>query len=56
MKLRATVLFLCLVIFGLQGCETFKGAKEGFKKDVQNLKDGNSGLNKMDAWIQKHLW
>ena len=43
---------LCVFIvslFGLCGCETFKGAADGFKRDWQIV-------NKWDAWFQKNYW
>ena len=44
---------LIIIIFGLilfiQGCATFKGAKEGVKKDWKSL-------GKVDDWIQENMW
>jgi hypothetical protein len=42
------VVVLGMMLF-LQGCATFKGAKEGFKEDWK-------ALTKADDWIQEHLW
>ena len=44
-------LFL-LVIFS-SGCETFKGAAEGFSLDWQSAKEN---VQKMDSWIRENLW
>ena len=40
-------LYLLLVV--LSGCETVKGAAEGFCRDWQNAK-------KVDDWMRKNLW
>ena len=60
-KKSAFFIFLFFIsLLGLQGCETVKGAGQGFKKDVQNalyqLTDQDSELKKADAWVQENLW
>ncbi|MGD9014543.1 MAG: hypothetical protein PVI33_00745 [Candidatus Omnitrophota bacterium] len=40
-------LYLLLIV--LSGCETFKGAADGFYRDWQNAK-------KVDDWMREHLW
>jgi len=45
--LSICVLYLFLML--LSGCETFKGAADGFYRDWQNAK-------KVDDWLQEHLW
>ncbi|MFC1658764.1 hypothetical protein ACFL1D_05210 [Candidatus Omnitrophota bacterium] len=44
-----TICGLCILLFALSGCETLKGAAEGFSQDWQNAK-------KVDNWLQEHLW
>ncbi|MCB9747120.1 MAG: hypothetical protein H6755_01790 [Candidatus Omnitrophica bacterium] len=39
---------IILTIF-LHGCETAKGAAQGFQKDWEDAKEA-------DKWIQEHLW
>jgi len=45
--------FLIIIVFGsvlfLQGCSTFKGAKEGIKEDW-------NAIRKLDGWIQETFW
>jgi len=44
---------LIIIFFGLmvlfQGCNTVKGATDGFKKDWKDL-------NVADGWIKENLW
>jgi len=44
---------LIIVLFGLmvllQGCNTLKGARDGFKKDWTEL-------NAADGWLKENLW
>lgn len=44
---------LIIVFFGLimlfQGCNTLKGATDGFKEDWKEL-------NKADGWVKENLW
>jgi len=42
------IILFTLMVF-LQGCNTFNGAKEGFKKDWIEA-------NREDGWIKKNLW
>ena len=48
------------VMWSLQGCETFKGAAQGFKKDVENTKYAftkeDGWAQKTDRWIQENMW
>jgi predicted small secreted protein len=45
--------WIVFVVLGLslclQGCETFKGAKDGFKKDWKNMQ-------KADDWMRENMW
>ncbi len=43
------LLIILIISFGLQGCETFKGAKEGFEKDLEKAKEA-------DTWFRKNAW
>jgi len=47
LKMLIIVLFGLMVLF--QGCNTLKGAKNGFKKDWNDL-------NKADGWIKENMW
>ena len=47
-KTYSGLLILCMVLL-LVGCETFKGAKDGFRKDWENLE-------KQDSWMRENLW
>jgi hypothetical protein len=42
-------LILLIAVFFISGCETFKGAYEGFKRDWDYL-------IKSDQWMQGSLW
>ena len=47
------------VVF-LQGCETCKGAANGFKQDVVNTKNAftkeDGWAQNADKWIQENMW
>jgi len=45
-----------IISITLQGCETLKGASQGFKKDIHNLVSKEGPVHKADDWIQKHMW
>ena len=45
--LAICVLYLLLIV--LSGCETVKGAAQGFTRDWQNAE-------KVDKWLRKNLW
>ena len=57
---------LCLLVavlgisLSLQGCETAKGAANGFKKDVHNtwyaFSKEEGWAQKSDRWIQENMW
>ncbi len=53
MKSKSLILIVLGMVIFLQGCETFKGAAIGFKKDVENTWNGAS---KADVWIKDTLW
>ena len=40
---------LYLLVMVLSGCETVKGAAQGFAKDWENAK-------KVDDWMRENLW
>ena len=48
-KAPLIILGLYLVLISLAGCETVKGAAEGFSRDWQNAK-------KVDKWMRENLW
>ncbi|MDE1921403.1 MAG: hypothetical protein KGJ09_07855 [Candidatus Omnitrophica bacterium] len=52
------ILFMSLLV--LTGCETVKGASNGFGQDMQNLsnpdKNGWNAIENADAWIRENLW
>ena len=49
-KLRRALMAVCLLnILVICGCETAKGAAQGFTKDWKNAE-------KVDAWMRKNLW
>ena len=56
MKLKITAGLLIVCLFMFQGCETVKGAGQGFKKDVENIKSSKGWIYKTDAWMQEHMW
>ncbi len=43
------IFFVLTVVLAFQGCETIKGASEGFKKDWKDLK-------KIDSQMKRNLW
>ena len=45
---RFLISVLGLILF-MQGCSTFKGAKEGFKEDWKAVVGA-------DGWMREHLW
>ena len=51
-KLEVGIFLLILTLF-FQGCATLKGAAsgaaEGFKQDMESAQ-------KIDAWMQEHMW
>ncbi len=49
--MRKTILFLLSVVFLTlcAGCNTLKGAADGFSKDWQEAK-------KVDDWLQRNAW
>ena len=53
MRFAAKVLILMVLCVCLGGCETFKGAAQGFQKDMT---DKNGWVQRTDAWIKEHLW
>ncbi len=56
-KLLYVVPFLVLLC---TGCQTLKGAANGFNQDVHNLldpdKNGCNAIQRADAWMQEHMW
>ena len=52
---KRTILLFCIVAF-ISGCETFKGAGQGFKKDVENVSSKQGWVWKTDQWMQDHMW
>jgi hypothetical protein len=47
---RGTICFiLSILVILISGCETFKGAFQGSKKDWESVK-------KADEWMRKNLW
>lgn len=53
-------IFLVLMMFSLQGCNTivgtFQGAAEGLQKDVESVPPLWEKLKEADAKMQEHLW
>jgi len=49
MQKKGCVFVFLVFILALQGCETIKGASEGFKKDWKDLQ-------KVDSKLEKDLW
>ena len=48
MRLKAFIIIIGLTMF-LQGCNTLKGAKEGFKEDWK-------ALSEADDWMKENMW
>lgn len=51
-----SLLLLLVVVLALQGCETLKGAREGFARDIQRYQQKEDPLHKADAWMREHMW
>lgn len=49
MNSKLLIIALCSMVVFLQGCNTMKGAKDGFKKDWNEL-------NAADGWVKENLW
>ena len=49
MRLKALIIVLIGAMLIMQGCATFKGAKEGFKEDWQ-------ALGRVDDWMKENMW
>lgn len=49
MRSRKFVIVVFALMLFLQGCATFKGAKEGFKEDWK-------ALRRADDWMRENLW
>ncbi len=67
MKTIFLIITMIVLVGMLSGCETAKGAANGFSQDAQNTgknlakltdpdKNGWHALQKADAWMQKNLW
>ena len=60
MRFMFLLIFLVSAAVGLTGCETIKGASQGFKEDVKNTwsnvtrQDGF--VKKSDDWVQENMW
>ena len=50
------LLVAVLAMFTLTGCETFYGAREGFKKDMEDWKNKDTALHRADDWMKEHMW
>ena len=51
---RYVLFFLFVVLmFTFSGCNTGRGAADGFAKDVHNTW---TEAEKVDNWLQKHAW
>lgn len=49
MKHVILLFLLSVLLFTLSGCNTVKGAADGFTKDWREAQ-------KVDDWLQKHAW
>ncbi len=49
MRSKTMIIVLFVVMLCMQGCATFKGAKEGFSEDWE-------ALGEVDDWMKEHLW
>jgi hypothetical protein len=49
-------IFLAVLLIGLQGCHTFSGAAQGFKKDIQGIREKDHPIYKADDWMRENLW
>lgn len=57
------VFVLAMCVF-FPGCETIKGAEQGFKQDVNNVcapKDSEKNslmefVEKVDNWVKENMW
>lgn len=60
LKKYAGVFLLFLFVMSLAGCETCKGAANGFAATATGVADGAKkdweNARKIDAWMRKNLW
>ena len=61
MEFKKSILAVILISsFSFAGCETFKGAAQGFNTDVKNTYHNVTGkgnvIKKADDWVQQNLW
>ena len=49
MRSKVFHIFVFGLIFFMQGCATFQGAKEGFKEDWK-------AVGKIDDWMKENMW
>jgi len=49
MRSKIFVMVGFVLLLSFQGCNTLKGAKEGFKKDWK-------AVTSVDGWMKEHMW
>ena len=49
MRARTLIVFIVGLMLFLQGCNTFHGAKEGFKEDWIKARE-------VDDWMRENMW
>ena len=49
MRFKVFIIFILGLMLFMQGCATFRGAKEGFKEDWK-------ALGEVDDWMEEHMW